>query len=312
MKINKNSKIFIAGHNGMVGFAVTKKLKQKGFTNIITVEKKKLNLLNQKNVYNFLKKIRPSLVILAAAKVGGIHANNSFKSQFIYENLQIQNNIIHGSYKSGVKNLIFLGSSCIYPRLSKQPIKEEYILTGALEKTNDAYAIAKIAGITMCKNYSESYGLNYKCFMPSNMYGPRDNYDLNNSHFFAALIRKIYEAKILNKKTVKIWGSGKVLRELLYVDDFADALVFFLNKKFKEPFINIGPGKDYTIDWYTRFIMSHLGVKLKIIYDKSKPDGVPRKLLDVSLAKKYGWTYKTTLKEGLSKTLIDFKSGYRK
>jgi len=312
MKINKNSKIFIAGHNGMVGFAVTKKLKQKGFTNIITVEKKKLNLLNQKNVYNFLKKIRPSLVILAAAKVGGIHANNSFKSQFIYENLQIQNNIIHGSYKSGVKNLIFLGSSCIYPRLSKQPIKEEYILTGALEKTNDAYAIAKIAGITMCKNYSESYGLNYKCFMPSNMYGPRDNYDLNNSHFFAALIRKIYEAKILNKKTVKIWGSGKVLRELLYVDDFADALVFFLNKKFKEPFINIGPGKDYTIDWYTRFIMSHLDVKLKIIYDKSKPDGVPRKLLDVSLAKKYGWTYKTTLKEGLNKTLIDFKSGYRK
>ena len=312
MKINKNSKIFIAGHNGMVGFAVTKKLKQKGFTNIITVEKKKLNLLNQKNVYNFLKKIRPSLVILAAAKVGGIHANNSFKSEFIYENLQIQNNIIHGSYKSGVKNLIFLGSSCIYPRLSKQPIKEEYILTGALEKTNDAYAIAKIAGITMCKNYSESYGLNYKCFMPSNMYGPRDNYDLNNSHFFAALIRKIYEAKILNKKTVKIWGSGKVLRELLYVDDFADALVFFLNKKFKEPFINIGPGKDYTIDWYTRFIMSHLDVKLKIIYDKSKPDGVPRKLLDVSLAKKYGWTYKTTLKEGLNKTLIDFKSGYRK
>ena len=312
MKINKNSKIFIAGHNGMVGFAVTKKLKQKGFTNIITVEKKKLNLLNQKNVLNFLKKIRPSLVILAAAKVGGIHANNSFKSQFIYENLQIQNNIIHGSYKSGVKNLIFLGSSCIYPRLSKQPIKEEYILTGALEKTNDAYAIAKIAGITMCKNYSESYGLNYKCFMPSNMYGPRDNYDLNNSHFFAALIRKIYEAKILNKKTVKIWGSGKVLRELLYVDDFADALVFFLNKKFKEPFINIGPGKDYTIDWYTRFIMSHLDVKLKIIYDKSKPDGVPRKLLDVSLAKKYGWTYKTTLKEGLNKTLIDFKSGYRK
>ncbi len=312
MKINKNSKIFIAGHNGMVGFAITKKLEQKGFTNIITVEKKKLNLLNQKNVLNFLKKIRPSLVILAAAKVGGIHANNSFKSEFIYENLQIQNNIIHGSYKSGVKNLIFLGSSCIYPRLSKQPIKEEYILTGALEKTNDAYAIAKIAGITMCKNYSESYGLNYKCFMPSNMYGPRDNYDLNNSHFFAALVRKIYEAKILNKKTVKIWGSGKVLRELLYVDDFADALVFFLNKKFKEPFINIGPGKDYTIDWYTRFIMSHLGVKLKIIYDKSKPDGVPRKLLDVSLAKKYGWTYKTTLKEGLSKTLIDFKSGYRK
>ena len=312
MQLNKNSKIFLAGHSGMVGSSILRYFKKKGYKKIITQSRKKLNLLNQKSTYRFLKKIKPDFVIIAAAKVGGIYANDIYKGDFIYQNLMIQTNIIHSSYLVGVKKLIFLGSSCIYPRLSKQPIKEEYILTGALEKTNDAYAIAKIAGITMCKNYSESYGLNYKCFMPSNMYGPRDNYDLNNSHFFAALVRKIYEAKILNKKTVKIWGSGKVLRELLYVDDFADALVFFLNKKFKEPFINIGPGKDYTIDWYTRFIMSHLGVKLKIIYDKSKPDGVPRKLLDVSLAKKYGWTYKTTLKEGLSKTLIDYKSGYRK
>ena len=248
---------------------------------------------------------------MAAARVGGIIANSSFKSQFIYENLQIQNNIIHGSYKAGIKNLIFLGSSCIYPKFSKQPIKENYILTGALEQTNDAYAIAKIAGIMMCKNYSKSYNLNYKCLMPSNMYGPNDNYDLQNSHFFPALIRKIYEAKISNKKTVKVWGSGKVLRELLYVEDFAEAVLFFMNKNIKEAFINIGTGKDFRIDWYVKFIMQQLKVKLNIEYDKSKPDGVPRKLLDVSLAKKYGWKSKTPLKDGLSKTLKDFQLGYR-
>ena len=311
MKINRKSKIFIAGHNGMVGSAIKKKFEEKGFRKIVIIEKKKLNLLDQKKVYNFLKKKKPHLVILAAARVGGIIANSSFKSQFIYENLQIQNNIIHGSYKAGIKNLIFLGSSCIYPKFSKQPIKENYILTGALEQTNDAYAIAKIAGIMMCKNYSKSYNLNYKCLMPSNMYGPNDNYDLQNSHFFPALIRKIYEAKISNKKTVKVWGSGKVLRELLYVDDFADAVLFFMNKNIKEAFINIGTGKDFRIDWYVKFIMQQLKVKLNIKYDKSKPDGVPRKLLDVSLAKKYGWKSKTLLKDGLSRTLKDFQLGYR-
>jgi len=311
MKINKKSKIFIAGHNGMVGSAIKKKFLQKGYKNIITINKKKLNLINQKKVFNYIKKIKPDLVIIAAARVGGIIANSSNKSQFIYENLQIQNNIIHGSYKSGVKNLIFLGSSCIYPKFSKQPIKEKYILTGSLEQTNDAYAIAKIAGIIMCKNYTKTYGLNYKCLMPSNMYGPNDNYDLNNSHFFPALIRKIYEAKMNNKKKVKVWGSGKVLRELLYVEDFADAVLFFINKKIKEDFLNIGSGKDYSIDWYTKFIMREMNIKLKIIYDKSKPDGVPRKLLDVSLAKKYGWVSKTSLEEGFLNTLEDFKSGYR-
>ena len=230
MKVNKQSKIFIAGHNGMVGSAIKRKFESKGFNKILTINKKKLNLLNQEKVFKFLKKNKPKLVIIAAARVGGIIANSSFKSQFIFENLQIQNNIIHGSYKAGIKNLIFLGSSCIYPKFSKQPIKEKYILTGELEQTNDAYAIAKIAGIMMCKNYSRSYGLNYKSLMPSNMYGPNDNYDLKNSHFFPALIRKIYEAKIYNKKTVKVWGSGKVLRELLYVNDFADAVLFFMNK----------------------------------------------------------------------------------
>ena len=311
MKINKKSKIFIAGHNGMVGSAIKKKFLQKGYKNIITINKKKLNLIEQKKVFNYLKKIKPDLVIIAAARVGGIIANSSNKSQFIYENLQIQNNIIHGSYKSGVKKLIFLGSSCIYPKFSKQPIKEKYILTGSLEQTNDAYAIAKIAGIIMCKNYNKTYGLNYKCLMPSNMYGPNDNYDLNNSHFFPALIRKIYEAKMNNKKKVKVWGSGKVLRELLYVEDFADAVLFFTNKKIKEDFLNIGSGKDYSIDWYTKFIMREMNVKLKIIYDKSKPDGVPRKLLDISLAKKYGWVSKTSLEKGFLNTLEDFRSGYR-
>ena len=311
MRINKKSKIFIAGHNGMVGSAIKKKLSEKGYKKIITIEKKKLDLIDQKKVFDFLKKKRPDLVIIAAARVGGIMANNLFKSQFIYENLQIQNNLIHGSYNAGVKNLIFLGSSCIYPKHSKQPIKERYILTGALEQTNDAYAIAKISGIMMCKNYSKSFGVNYKCLMPSNMYGPNDNYDLNNSHFFPALIRKIYEAKINNKKSVKVWGSGKVLRELLYVEDFAEAVVYFINKNIKEDFINIGPGKDYSIDWYVKFIMRQLKVKLKIIYDKSKPDGISRKLLDISLAKKYGWRSKISLKKGFFNTLKDFESGFR-
>ena len=311
MRINKKSKIFIAGHNGMVGSAIKKKLSEKGYKKIITIEKKKLDLIDQKKVFDFLKKKRPDLVIIAAARVGGIMANNLFKSQFIYENLQIQNNLIHGSYTAGVKNLIFLGSSCIYPKHSKQPIKERYILTGALEQTNDAYAIAKISGIMMCKNYSKSFGINYKCLMPSNMYGPNDNYDLKKSHFFPALIRKIYEAKINNKKSVKVWGSGKVLRELLYVEDFAEAVVYFINKNIKEDFINIGPGKDYSIDWYVKFIMRQLKVKLKIIYDKSKPDGVSRKLLDISLAKKYGWRSKISLKKGFFNTLKDFESGFR-
>jgi len=304
--LNRNSKIFITGHKGMVGSAIKKKFEKKGFKKILTIDKKNLNLLDQERVFKFLKKNKPDLVIIAAAKVGGIIANSLFKSQFIYENIQIQNNLIHGSYKAGIKDLIFLGSSCIYPKLSKQPIKEKYILTGPLEKTNDAYAIAKIAGILMCKSYRDNYKLNYKSFMPSNMYGPNDSYDLQNSHFFAALIRKIHEAKILKKKTFKVWGTGKAFRELLFVEDFADAILFFLNKKIKEPFINIGSGKDHTVSWYARFIMNQMGVKLKIKFDKSKPDGMPKKLLDVSLAKKYGWQYTTNLREGFNITYKDF------
>ena len=311
MKINKNSKIFIAGHNGMVGSSIKNKFEENGFKNIITVNKNKLNLIDQKKVFTFLEKKKPDLVILAAAKVGGIVANSLNKSQFIYDNIQIQNNVIHGSYLAKIKNLIFLGSSCIYPKFSKQPMKEKYLLTGKLEETNDAYAIAKISGIIMCNNYSKDYNLNYKCLMPPNMYGPNDNYNLKNSHFFGALIRKIYEAKLKNKRSIKLWGSGKVSREILFVDDLADATLFFLNKKIKESFLNIGSGKDYTVEWYAKFIMKQLGIHLNIKYDRSKPDGMPKKLLDVSLAKKYGWKSKTSLKEGLLKTLEDFKLGYR-
>jgi len=304
--INKKSKIFVAGHKGMVGSAIIRKLKKKGFTRIIFKDKKKLNLLDQDKVFKFLKKIKPELVIIAAARVGGIQANSNFKQKFIYENLQIQNNLIHGSFLAKVKNLIFLGSSCIYPKLCKQPMKESYLLSGKLEETNDAYAIAKIAGIMMCYNYSLNYKLNYQSLMPPNLFGPGDNYNLKNSHFFPALLKKIYLAKINRKKTLNVWGTGKPKRELMFVDDFVDALIFFMKKKIKEPFINIGVGKDFTIEWYAKYIMKKLGVKLKISYDKSKLDGMPKKCLDITLAKKYGWKPTNNLDYGFDITLRDF------
>ena len=304
--INKKSKIFVAGHKGMVGSAIIRKLKKKGYTKVIFIEKKKLNLLDQNKVFKFLKKTRPDLVIIAAARVGGIQANSNFKQLFIYENLQIQNNLIHGSFLAKVKNLIFLGSSCIYPKFCKQPMKESYLLSGKLEETNDAYAIAKIAGIMMCYNYSLKYRLNYQSLMPPNLFGPGDNYDLKNSHFFPALLKKIYFAKIKRKKTFKVWGTGKPKRELMFVEDFADALIYFMNRKIKEPFINIGVGKDFTIEWYAKYIMNKLGVKLKISYDKNKLDGMPKKCLDISLAKKYGWKPTNNLDYGFDLTLRDF------
>ncbi len=304
--LNKESKIFVAGHNGMVGSSICRELKKKGYKKIITVEKKKLNLLNQEKVFKFLKKIKPKLTIVAAARVGGILANSKQKHQFIYENLQIQNNLIHGSYLAETKNLIFLGSSCIYPKNCKQPMKEDFILSGKLEETNDAYALAKLAGIKMCENYSKNYKLNYKSFMPPNMYGPGDNYDLLTSHFFSALIKKIHLAKKYNKKYIKVWGSGKPRRELLFVDDFAKAIVFFMNLKIKEPFLNIGTGKEHSIDWYVKFLLKKLNVKLSIKYDKTKPDGVKSKMLDVTKAKKYGWKQKENLDHGLYLTLQDF------
>ena len=308
--LSKKSKIFIAGHKGMVGSSIHRKLKKIGYKNLLLVDKKKLNLLDQKKVHRFLIKNKPKLVIIAAAKVGGIVANSKYKEKFLYENLQIQNNLIHGSYLARIKNLIFLGSSCIYPRNCKQPMKEKYILTGKLEETNDAYAIAKIAGIHMCANYSKNYNLNYKSLMPPNMYGPGDNYDSQNSHFYPALMKKIIKAKKQNKKYVVLWGTGKAKRELMFVEDFANALIFFMNKDFKEPFLNIGTGKSYSIKWYTKFLMKKIGVNLKIKFDKSKPDGTPEKCLDISLAKKYGWKPKNDYHKGFDTTFKDYQKNY--
>ena len=257
----------------MIGSAIIRKLKVKGYKNILTIDRKKLDLRNQKNVFEYLKKIKPDGVIIAAAIVGGIHYNNTYRASFIYDNLSIQNNLIHGSYINGVKNLIFLGSSCVYPKNSRQPIKEKYLLSNYLEKTNEPYAIAKIAGINLCESYNYQYRLNYKSLMPCNSYGINDNYDLNNSHFLPALIRKIIFSINNNKNYIKIWGSGKPLRELIFADDVADACIYFLNKKTKETLINIGTGKEKSINGYAKFIMKHLSVDLKIVHEKKKIRG---------------------------------------
>ena len=304
--INHNSKIYVAGHNGLVGSAILKKLKQKGYKNLIIADRKALNLTDQKKVFNFLKKNKPKFIFIAAAKVGGIYSNNKYKADFIYENISIQSNLIHGAHLNGIKNLIFLGSSCIYPRNCKQPIKEKYLLSGILEKTNEPYAIAKIAGIKLCESYNFQYKTNYLCIMPTNCYGPGDNYNSLTSHFLPALIQKIHNVKIKKSKTIKIWGSGKVKREIIFVDDLAEACVFFMKKKTKHSLINIGTGIDYSIKDYAKKIMKILNVKANIIFDKTKPDGTPRKLLDISLAKKYGWRAKTTLKNGILKTYASF------
>ena len=306
MTINKKSKIFLAGHNGMVGSAILRTLKKKGYKNIFVKNKKGLDLMDQRKTLNYLKKIKPKCVIIAAAKVGGILANTKFKAHFIYQNLMIQNNLIHSSYLSGVKKLIFLGSSCIYPRNSKQPIKEKYLLTGPLEKTNDAYAIAKIAGVKMCEAYNKQYNVNYICLLPSNLYGPNDNYNSNDSHFFPALIKKIYNAKLDQKNFVKIWGNGNAKRELTFVDDLADACEYFLKKKTKECLINIGSGTEYKIIEYCKFIMEKMNYKTSIKKDYKMPNGTPRKLLDCKIARSYGWRPKYKLSEGFDLTFQDF------
>ena len=307
--IKKKDKIFLAGHNGLLGSSILKKLKQFGYKNIITIPKKKLDLRDQLKVKKFLKTTKPKIVIIAAAKVGGIFANNKYRADFIYDNLTIQNNLIHSSYKNNVRYLIFFGSSCIYPRLAKQPIREESLLTSELEYTNEPYAIAKIAGIKMCESYNHQYKTNYKCLMPTNTYGPNDNYDLKTSHFYPALLKKIYLAQKNKKKTIEVWGTGKAKRELIYVDDIADACIFFMNKKTNHTLINIGTGKDYTITWYAKFIQKILRTNFKIKYNKNYPDGTLRKVLNISRAKKYGWRPKTTLKQG---TLITYKSFIKK
>jgi len=304
--INHKSKIFLTGHKGLVGSSILRRLKFFGYKNIICKSKKSLDLRDQKKVNNFLKKNKPEAIINAAATVGGIEANNKNGAKFIYNNLSIQNNIIHLGFINGIKNIVFLGSSCIYPKFSKQPIKEEYLLDGKLEKSNEAYAIAKIAGVKMCEYYNKQYGTNFKCLMPCNTYGPNDNYDLSSSHFFPALIKKIHDAKIKKNKNIVIWGSGKPKRELIYVDDVADACIYFLKRKTKDTIINIGSGKEKKIIDYAKFIINELNINLKIIFDKSKLDGTPRKLLDSKISHRYGWKTKISLREGFKRTYKDY------
>ncbi len=268
--INKNCKIFLTGHTGLVGSAILRRLKAKGYKNIITCSSKSLDLREQIRVNKFFSKYKPHAVINAAAYVGGIVANNKYRADFIYDNLMIQSNVINACFKNNIKDLIFLGSSCIYPRDAKQPIKEEYLLTGKLEHTNEPYAIAKIAGLKMCESYNTQYKTNYKCLMPCNLYGPNDNYNLETSHFFPALVSKIYNAKLNKKKFITIWGTGKPKRELMYVDDFADACITFLNKKTKEHLINIGSGEEKKIIDYAKFIIKYVEHDLQIKFDEKK------------------------------------------
>ena len=312
--ISKKSKIYIAGHKGLVGSAILKKLKEKGYRNLITANKKELNLLNQQKVLDFLKRKKPEFIYIAAAKVGGIYSNNKYKAEFIYENLMIQTNLIHSAFECGIKNLIFLGSSCIYPKLCKQPIKETYLLSGKLEKTNDAYAIAKIAGIKMCESYNEQYKTNYKCLMPTNTFGPNDNYHPLNSHFIPSLIRKIHKIKLKSKKNLLLWGNGKAKREILYVDEVANACIHFMKIKTKHSLINIGSGKDYSIKQYAETFLKILipNKKIKIEYDFSKPNGTPRKVLDISLAKQYGWNPRINFKKEILETYKSYLGQVKK
>lgn len=297
--MNKDSKIYVAGHRGMVGSAIVANLIEKGFTNIITKTSNELDLTNQIAVANFFADEQPEYVFLAAAKVGGIVANNTYRAQFIYENMMIQNNVIHHSYLNNVKKLMFLGSSCIYPKLAPQPLKEEYLLTGLLEETNEPYAIAKIAGIKMCDAYRDQYGCNFISVMPTNLYGFNDNYDLQNSHVLPALLRKFHEAKLNNEEKVEVWGTGTPLREFLHATDMADACVFLMENYNEKGFLNIGSGKEISIKDLALLIKDIVGFKGEIYFDTEKPDGTPRKLMDVTKLENLGWKYKISLKEGI-------------
>lgn len=299
--MEKNSKIYVAGHRGLVGSAIVRNLEERGFTNIIGKTHKELDLTRQDEVEKFFEIEKPEYVFLAAAKVGGIQANNTTPAEFIYDNLMIETNIINSAYKNKVKKLLFLGSSCIYPKFAEQPIKEEYLLTGELEPTNEAYAIAKITGIELCKFYRRQYGCDFISAMPTNLYGINDNFDLETSHVLPALIRKFHEAKINNAEEVVMWGTGKPLREFMYVDDLADALVHLMLNYSDEIHVNMGTGKDLTIGELAEIVKEVVGFKGKIVNDLSKPDGTPRKLLDVSRLESTGWKYKTELKEGIEK-----------
>lgn len=301
-----DSKIYVAGHRGMVGSSILRRLQHLGFTNIITKTKSELDLTNQLSVSEFFNHHKPEYVFLAAAKVGGIKANNDHKADFIYQNLMIQTNVIKASFDCQVKKLLFLGSSCIYPKLSTQPIKEEYLLTGELETTNDAYSIAKISGIKMCQSFNQQFGTNFISIMPTNLYGFNDNYDLQNSHVIPALIRKFHEAKLSEKSSVEIWGTGTPMREFLYVDDLADACVYLMSHYNDSEIVNVGTGKDITIKELAYLVKDVVGFSGDIYFNSNNPDGTPRKLLDVSKLKEIGWSYKTSLREGLEKTYLDY------
>ena len=304
--MEKNAKIYVAGHRGMVGSALVRRLESEGYQNIIVRTSRELDLRNQQAVADFFAAEKPDYVFLAAAKVGGIMANNIYRADFLYENLQIQNNVIHSAHVEGVEKLMFLGSSCIYPKLAPQPLQEDSLLTGPLEYTNEPYAIAKIAGIKMCESYRKQYGRNYISVMPTNLYGPNDNYDLNNSHVLPAMIRKFHEAKVDNKPFVELWGTGSPLREFLHADDLADACVYLMKNYDGEQFVNIGVGEDITIKNLAELIKSTVGYEGELRWNTDKPDGTPRKLMDVSKLHSMGWKHRYGLEEGIRITYQDF------
>lgn len=306
--MNHSSKIFVAGHRGMVGSALVRRLNAQGYDHVLTPSRAELDLLDQYAVHAYLQKEQPDYIFIAAAKVGGIHANNVYRADFLYQNLMIEANLIHGAHLAGVQRLMFLASSCIYPRDCAQPIEEDYLLTGPLEQTNEPYAIAKIAGIKLCESYNRQYGRQYVSVMPTNLYGPNDNYDLANSHVLPALIRKAHEAKQRGDKELVVWGSGKPMREFLYVDDLADACVYLMDQGYDGPLVNIGTGVDVTIKELAEIVMRVVGFAGKITFDASKPDGTPRKLLNVSRLKGLGWQAKTQLDAGITAAYRDYLS----
>jgi len=309
--MDKKKKIFLAGHRGLVGNAILEELKFKGYNNVLLRSKKQLDLTNQSKVHNFFKKNKIDYIIVAAAKVGGIFANQNTPAEFIYQNLMIQCNIIQAAHQNNIDDILILGSSCIYPKHCKQPMKEDYLLTGKLEPTNQSYALAKIAGIEMCKSYNNQYKRNYRCLMPPNLYGGNDNFDLKTSHFYPAIIKKLFDAKLRKKNYIKLWGTGNAKRELMYVEDVAKAVVFFLETKTTEYLINVGNKTDHTIKYYADFLRKIIYPKCKIIFDNTKSDGTPRKLLNPDIAKKYGWKPQINLSEGTLKTIEEYKKRFK-
>ena len=309
--MDKKKKIFLAGHRGLVGNAILEELKFKGYNNVLLRSKKQLDLTNQSKVHNFFKKNKIDYIIVAAAKVGGIFANQNTPAEFIYQNLMIQCNIIQAAHQNNIDDILILGSSCIYPKYCKQPMKEDYLLTGKLEPTNQSYALAKIAGIEMCKSYNNQYKRNYRCLMPPNLYGGNDNFDLKTSHFYPAIIKKLFDAKLRKKNYIKLWGTGNAKRELMYVEDVAKAVVFFLETKTTEYLINVGNKTDHTIKYYADFLRKIIYPKCKIIFDNTKSDGTPRKLLNPDIAKKYGWKPQINLSEGTLKTIEEYKKRFK-